>query len=105
MPTAMTATFAMISSLRSSDDALLRESRPDPQCCPSSASERCQKHRPTIAVINPSKRIPTVRYYEIAERSKVPTANDHTVRSERHLQHDAGQVLSSGGGLWMSGNA
>ena len=46
-----------------------------------------------------------MRYYEIAQRPKTPTATDRIVRDERHLQHDAGQILPSGGSLRVSGNA
>jgi hypothetical protein len=58
-----------------------------------------------IVVINPSKRIPTMRYYEIAQRPKAPTAIDQIVRDERNLQHDAWRILPSGESLRMSGNA
>jgi hypothetical protein len=46
-----------------------------------------------------------MRYYEIAQRPKIPTATEQIVRVERHLQHDAGRILPSGGSLRMSGNA
>jgi hypothetical protein len=46
-----------------------------------------------------------MRYYEIAQRPKMPTANNRIVPDERHLQRDAGQILPSGGCLRVSGNA
>ena len=46
-----------------------------------------------------------MRYYEIAQRPKTPTATDRIARDERHLQHDAGQISPSGGSSRMSGNA
>ena len=46
-----------------------------------------------------------MRYYEIAQRPKTQTATDQIVRDEKHLQHDAGQVLPSSGSMRVSGNA
>jgi hypothetical protein len=46
-----------------------------------------------------------MRSYEIAQTPKIPTVTSRSVRDEGHLQHDAGQILPSGGSLWMSGNA
>ena len=46
-----------------------------------------------------------MRYYEIAQRPKTPTATDRIARDERHLQHDTGQIWPSSGSLRMSGNA
>ena len=46
-----------------------------------------------------------MRYCEITQRRKIPTATDRSVWAERHLQHDAGQIWPSGKSLRMSGNA
>ena len=46
-----------------------------------------------------------MRYREITQRPKTPTTTDRSVRDEGHLQHDAGQILPSGGSLRVSGNA
>jgi hypothetical protein len=58
-----------------------------------------------IAVIKPSKRILTMRYYEIAQRPKTQTATVRIARGERHLEHDAEQIPPSGRGSRMSDNA
>ena len=46
-----------------------------------------------------------MRYYEIAQRPKMPTATDQIVRDERHMQRDTGQIRPSGESLRVSGNA
>ena len=45
-----------------------------------------------------------MRYYEIAQRPKMPTATDQIVRDERHMQRDTGQIRPSGESLRVSGN-
>ena len=38
-----------------------------------------------------------MRYYELTQRPKVPPVTDRIVQDERHLQHDAAQILPNGG--------
>ncbi len=46
-----------------------------------------------------------MRYYEIAQRPKIPTTTDQIMRDERHLKHDAGQIWPIGGCLRVQGSA
>ena len=46
-----------------------------------------------------------MRYFEIAQRPRIPTATDRIVRDERHVPHDTGQIWPRGESLRVSGNA
>ena len=35
-----------------------------------------------------------MRYYEIVKQPETQTATDHNAWDDRHLQHDAGQIVS-----------